>query len=238
MGVSTGVSIQDEAKAYLFVIGDAVSASLFHVFAMLSLQYLPASRYQIISGSYVLFAAGLSVLFGDTLGYLGLVGLLTVAAGVVLVASGKNRAARRPRKYDFTAILAALSVATALVFFSKATEYSSNGFVLLVSSMLQALMLGIAAALTVRSKTKMIRPDWRHAVPFMILGAINALIGWAYLLAQNNAPSIGLLTTTTSLTIPLTALAAIVLLGERQDLRRKIIGSLFVFAGVLLFSIA
>ncbi len=230
-------AVGDTSRAVLFLGLGALCASLFHILIMTVLKHMTASRYQVMSGSYVVFAALLSLILGESLSWAAVLGIAVVVLGIGFVAYSKDELKSDGRKYDLLALLAALAVAGALVFQSKATDYASNGVLLVGSSALQALILGVSTAVLPKESNKAGKKR-STLMPFVVLGVLNGVIGLIYLLAQNNSSSIALLTTSTSLSIPLSAIAGILLLKERKSYGRKIVGSVLVFIGVVAFGLS
>lgn len=237
ISIFTEFSIQDTRLAVFYLLSAGLAAALFHVLTMTALKHIPASRWQVLNGSYVAFSALIAFFFlGESISLQGLIGIVLVLAGIIVVAYNKMETGTAERRYDLIVLLASLAVAIALVFQSKATKYASNGVILLAMAVIQTIFL--AAANFSGEKGKISKFNRRDALSFGFLGVLNGVLSLFYLMAQNNSSSIAVLTTSTSLSIPISATAAIILLKEKSKILQKVVGAIFVFLGVILFGLS
>lgn len=207
-------------------------------FSFLSLQKIDASKYTIIFASRGLFTVIASTLFlNETLDSVSkIIGVILIILGVVVVTIDKfDRSLFQITKFEAFGLLAALAVGLAntndSVVLKQMDIFTYTGVVFIIPALILAIIsksgrTNIKPLLNLKFLPKI--------VLFSILIFISAFTFFSALEIHNSAEvsSVNLLGTV------LTVLLGIILLHERRNILKKIVGSVLSILGLLLITLA
>jgi drug/metabolite transporter (DMT)-like permease len=202
-----------------------IGANLFSIIAQ---KHLEAGVTTLVMNIYTPISIFLaSILLHEGLGLLQIVGTILLLFGVVLV-SQKHRVGRFSfDKYFLLTVLGGIFLGVLIVAeraLMKATGFSAG---VMLSWGFQALCLGIVALLT---KSKHTYP----AKEVVSMGLVRFFSATSWVTMVYILGNVSLASSVSTFKVVTVFVAAAIFLGEREDLPRKILGSLVAILGLLL----
>lgn len=225
-----------ENKLYLFVILSGFCFATNSYFGFKSLKHIDISKFIVLfSLKTVVTIAIASVFLNERLTLIQLIGAALILLSIVLINSKSVREIFVFGKGELYVLLAAVVFGLGNV----SDKYMFNWFDL-ISYMIIGFLLPGSLLLLSKPKTALEFPDffrnnriWKILV-FTFLYTVSALtFYYAFILADNAS----LVSAAGQVSTILVVVLGIFVLGEREDLRKKLIGGLLSFLGLVLLAL-
>ena len=202
---------------------------------------LPVAQYQTINQFYVIVVVVLGwTVLGEGLSKFQLIGaLLLLVAALLAIRAPMINIEKQHRKIHIQSVALTLAAAAilgiALVIEKAALGYMDIGAYLIFGYSAQTLAMLVLATKDVRRGT--LRTFGRSELKWSAgMGWANAITGVFYVTAIVRSDNISLVTAIASITLPLLAFAAYVVLKERENQKLLWLGLMIGFLGLLVSS--
>lgn len=206
----------------LFVEG--IGIALYNWLSFISLKLLPAAHYQTIFQLrlVVIILLG-SLVLGETLSPVQLIGagLIFVSAFLAIQAPIRAHSKRQDssphmRRGIGVAVISTIAIGIGLIAEKASLHHMDLGAYFIFGFGMQFVWLVVFAGLDTQ-RTRPAALTKRAVSQATLLGLLSAAIGFSYLWALNAANNISLVQAISSFAVPLTAVAAHIFLGEKDD---------------------
>ncbi len=166
-------------------------------------------------------------LLGERLGTRDYIGIIILFVGLSITTSPKRLTFDSGIKYAY---LSSVIVAILSVVMKQTSAFASNAVLMIIMSFASVLLLPFV----MKSGKKRIKKELSHDLHIKILpGVANGISMFFYFLALQQGP-VSTITAIYQGMMIVSVAAGIVFLGERDNMRQKIIGTLITLIGVLL----
>jgi len=224
----------------LLLIGEGIFIGLFNWLSYKAIKRMHISQFQVIFQLYGVTAVVFGwLLLGERLSPAQLVGSALLITGALLAAtSHKQQKSIHGLRNDavFLAAMAAVSLGIGLVIEKAALGRMDMGAYFIFGFGTQTIALLVIAAhdLPKLRREHITWPQFRGPLAF---GILSCLIGFTYIYALRKVDNVSLVTMVSTFQLPLTVLAAFIILKERDNLTRLALACTIGFVGLLINTI-
>ncbi len=232
---STGLTDFGFSKHIWFVL--PVSGLLFalaNIFAFWANEKIDAAQFNVISNLRNLVTVFISSIFlSEVLTIKQLAGgLLLVAGAIFISANGFSKKSRKVNQYTFVAFASAAFMGSAISLEKYVLDFVNFETYLVVGWSAQTIAMTIIAL--PQFKEVSIKRDKKKLLSIFALGLLRTFAGFMLVKALILSDNSSLIAVMTSIKAPLVFIAALILLKERADMRRKVAGVSLAVVGLLL----
>lgn len=230
LSIAVGLSMDHEvswsAWTIALLVTEGLFIGLFNWIALIALKYLPAAHFQTIFqlNAIVIIALGWTLL-GETLSFMQIIGgALVLASGILAVwapvGAGDQRKQKSPdiRRGIILTILGTTLMGLGLVTEKAALGHMDIGAYFIYGFGAQCLTV-ILIAIPQLSKKHLATLTKKRFIDATLLGVVGVGVGFTYIAALVKSDNVSLINSLKAFALPLTALAAHVLLKERDNNR-------------------